>query len=107
MTEVTFPVPEVSDVDVAFGAGGSAYLTREQMGDEFYGDRNEYTKHASALFFRGGSILPEGRRWRDGIDQAKASRAIKAMLCSFAPKHEIKIGTVGFALREWTEPTGA
>ncbi len=102
-TPITFHVPEFSDVQVAFGADHSVYLTREQMGDDFYGDRNEFTRHASALFFRGGQVLPAGRRWRSDIDRVKATRAIKALLCSFDPKHEIKIGTVGFALSQWTE----
>lgn len=104
MTDIRFPVPDVTDLDVAFGAKASAYLTREQMGDDFYGDRNEFTRHASSLFFNGGHVLPAGRRWKTGIDRVKAARAIKALLCSFDPKHEIKIGTVGFALSEWTEP---
>jgi hypothetical protein len=99
---LTFPVPDFDDVTVAFGAPGHAYLTRDQMGDDFYGDRNEFTNHASSLFFSGGSILPAGRIWKPEIDRTKAARAIKAMLCSFEPKHEIKIGTVGFALRDWT-----
>lgn len=103
-TPTTFPVPEFSDVQIAFGAGHGAYLTREQMGEDFYGDRNDFTRHAQSLFFTGGSILPAGRRWKADVDRVKASRAIKALLCSFDPKHEIKIGTVGFALSEWTEP---
>jgi hypothetical protein len=100
---VSFPVPDFDDMTAVFGAPASAYLSREQLGDDFYGDRNEFTKHASSVFFQGGRYLPEGRRWRVGIDQTKAKRAISALLRSFEPKHEIKIGTVGFALSQWTE----
>ncbi|WP_404415447.1 hypothetical protein [Brevundimonas vesicularis] len=101
-TPTTFPVPEFSDVQIAFGASQGAYLTREQMGDDFYCDRNDFTRHAQGLFFNGGPILPAGRRWKPEIDRVKAARAIKALLSSFDPKHEVKIGTVGFALCHWT-----
>lgn len=101
--KTAFPVPAFDDVTAVFGAPGSAYLTREQMGDDFYGDRNEFTRHASSLFFSGGHCLPPGRRWKDGIDPRQATKAIGALLRSFEPKHEVKIGTVGFALSEWTE----
>lgn len=98
------PVPDFTTLDATFGARGSTYLTREQMGDEFYSDRNVFTNHVQGVFFRGGSILPPGRVWRPGIDRQKASLAIRAWLCSFEPKHEIKIGTVGYALSVWTQP---
>lgn len=96
-------VPDFSDVEVAFGAKGAAYLTREQMGDDFYGDRNEFTNHVQSLFFNGGPVLPAGRRRREGVNAKKAGRAVAAWLRSFDPKHEIKIGTVGYALSQWTE----
>lgn len=102
-TATEFPVPDFDGPTVVFGAPASAYLTREQMGDDFYGDRNEFTHHVQSLFFRGGSMMPEGRRWKAGIDRDKAARAIKALLASFEPKHEIKVGTVGYALSQWTE----
>ncbi len=98
-----YRVPNFSDVEVAFGAPATAYLTREQMGDEFYGDRNEFTRHVNGLFFKGGSVLPDGRRWKAGINAKKAGRAVAALLRSFEPKHEIKVGTVGYALSQWTE----
>ena len=99
-----FQPPAFDRIDAVFGAKASTYLTREQMGDDFYSGsiRNEFTNHASSLFYRGGSLLPEGRKWKPGVDRAAAALAIKAWLCSFEPKHEIKIGTVGFALSQWT-----
>lgn len=100
---LTFDVPEFTGLDAAFGAKGSTYLTREAMGDEFYGDRNRWTSVASALFFRGGSLADHDLAFKPGIDRAKAMTAIRAWLCSFEPKHEIKIGTVGFALSQWCE----
>lgn len=101
MAETEFPVPEFTDVECAFGAKGSAYLTREQMGDDFYGDRNHFTRTAQTLFFKGGSLADHGLSMRPEIDRTKAFRALKAWMCSFEPKHEIKIGTVGYALSKW------
>src|SRR5690606_17162833 len=82
-------VPNFSDLEVAFGARADAFLTREQMGDEFYGERNEFTRHVGSLFFSGGSVLPDGRRWKEGVNPKKAGRAVAAWLRSFDPKHEI------------------
>lgn len=98
-----FPVPEFDGATVAFGAPCSAYLTREEMGDDFYNDRNRYTRAAQSLFFRGGSLADHGLRLKPGIDRTLAMRALRALLGSFEPKHEIKIGTVGYALREWCD----
>ena len=100
---VNFPVPTFTEAQAVFGADEKDYLTREQMGDDFYGDRNEFTRHASRLFFSGGHVLPQGRRWKEDVDPKAASRAVMALLRSFAPKHEIKIGTVGVAFSQWTE----
>lgn len=102
-----FPVPTFTGLDAAFGAGAGTYLTREQMGDEFYCDRNRFTKAASTLFFSGGKLADFGLRFKPGIDRAAAMTAIKAWLCSFEPKHETKIGTVGYALSQWCEDAPA
>lgn len=98
-----FPVPEFDDVTVVMGAPQSAYLTREQMGADFYDDRNRFTHTAQSLFFKGGSLAEHGLRWKADIDGRKAMRALKALLSSFEPKHEIKIGTAGYALSQWCD----
>lgn len=100
---IAFPVPDFDGPTVAFGAPRSAYLTEEQMGRDFYCDRNRYTAAAQKLFFNGGSLADHGLRFKPSIDRAKAMNAIRALLCSFEPKHEIKIGTVGYALSQWCE----
>lgn len=101
MTELA--IPDFDGPTIIFGAPASSYLTYEQMGDEFYRDRNRFTKVASSLFFSGGSLAQHGLRFKVGIDRGKAMGAIKAWLSSFDPKHEIKIGTVGYALSQWCE----
>lgn len=105
-TATEFPVPEFDDASCAFGASEKDYLTREEMGDEFYrmSVRNNFTEAASSLFFTGGKLEDYGLKLKPEIDSIKAHRAIRALLCSFAPKHEIKIGTVGFALSKWCDP---
>lgn len=98
-----FPIPDFDGPTIIFGAPVSSYLTPEQMGPEFYGDRTRYTKIASSLFFQGGRLADHGLRFKAGIDRWKAMGAIKAWLGSFEPQHEIKIGTVGYALSQWCE----
>lgn len=104
MTDATpFPVPDFNDLTVAIGAPASAYLTYEQMGADHYRQHSRHSKVASELFFQGGSLAQHGLRFKPEIDAPKAMRAIRAFLCSFDPKHEIKIGTVGYALAQWCE----
>lgn len=100
----TFPVPDFSEVEAVFGAGQKFYLTEDAMGREFYAGRHPMCRIASTLFFKGGKLADHGLRFRSGVDRLKAMRAIRALLCSFEPKHEIKIGTVGVALANWCEP---
>lgn len=100
---VPFPVPDFDGPTVVFGAPPSAYLTREQLPDGFYSGRGRHCEVASNLFFRGGKLADHGLQFKPGIDRAKAAAAIRGLLSSFAPKHEIKIGTVGYALSQWCE----
>jgi hypothetical protein len=40
---------------------------------------------------------------REGVDKHKALAAIKAIIGSFAPKHEHKTSGCGYLLSEWFE----
>ena len=94
---VTFwPVPEFTDVEIAFGprGGESAYLPRRNLPSV----PRELEDLVQGLFFKGGA-LPE---LSSQVDAAKAMRAVKAWLRSFAPAHESKITTVAYALWVWT-----
>lgn len=102
-----FPVPEFDGPTVVFGAPRSAYLTEEQMGRDHYGERTRHAKVASALFFSGGRLADHGLRFKAGIEPGTALAAIRALLCSFEPKHEIKIGTVAAYLEDWCEDYAA
>lgn len=98
-----FPVPELDASNFAFGASASDYLTREQLGPEFYYGRHPMFNVAEKLFY-GGSLAQHGLKVRDDLDRKRVMNAIRGLLGSFAPKHEIKIGTVGAALAQWCEP---
>ena len=95
INNVTFyPVPVFGDESIAFGAKQDAYFKRSNLPDV----PDEFEDMASSLFFSGGT-LPE---FSSCIDRSKAARAIKAWLSSWAPAHEEKITTVGYALWLWT-----
>jgi hypothetical protein len=98
-----FPVPEFTDIAVALGASRSDYLTREEMGDDLYSGYGRHCNAARMLFFKGGKLSDFGLCWKAEINGAKAMRALRAWLGSWDPKHEIKIGTVGYALSQWCD----
>lgn len=98
---VAYPVPDdLKAVNVAFGAKRKHYLTREQLKD-WYGRGTRFHEAAQSLFFNGGKLADHGLAFKPDIDRDKAMLALRALLCSFEPKHEIKIGTVAVALANW------
>ena len=99
---VRFAIPDFDGVSAVFGAHSGDYLTREECG-EYYGFNNPYAAVAQALFGRGGKISDYGLRWKKDVDETKAYRALKALLSSWDPKHEIKMGTVGKMLADNTD----
>jgi hypothetical protein len=54
----------------------------------------------SRLFFEGGELPKFDPR----VDVAKAARAARALLSSFAPAHEQKEATVAYAFWVWSTP---
>ena len=91
-----FPVPEFSDVAAAFGADEAQFFSRHELPDV----PRKYEDMAQALFSKGGA-LPE---LHPSVDRKKALTALRAWLGSFAPAHEAKIATAGYALWLWTDP---
>lgn len=106
-TTTDFPIPEFTALDAAFGADIKTYLPREKIPDQMYAMRGKHADAASGLFFKGGRLEDFGLRLKPGIDRKKAFTAISAWLCSFAPSHEQKIGTVAYALSQWCEDVPA
>ncbi len=88
-----YPIPEVSDAELAFGSESSAYFDRYDLPEI----PTEYVNKATSLMFAGGTLeLPPE------IDAEKATRAVQAWLTSYAPAHEAKMATVGYALWLWS-----
>lgn len=102
-----YPLPNFDGLTAQFGADRKDYLTREQLGDWYgcYGDNSNtiYHQAVESLFSKGGKLADFGLRWKSGVDEARAMRALKGLLCSFAPKHEIKIGTCAVLLANHSE----
>ena len=93
---VFWPIPEFSDSEVAFGAAASRYFNRHDLPDV----PREFEDKANDLFFKGGKVQGLAPQ----VDSGKAYRALRAWLASFAPSHESKETTVGYALWLWSTP---
>ena len=90
-----FPIPEFDEPVQLFGAPESCYFKRHNLPKV----PQKYVDLVSTLFFKGGA-LPE---FQPEVDRAKAFVAVRAWLHSFAPAHEAKEATVGYALWLWCE----
>lgn len=86
-----------------FGADGRAYPKREDIPAQFYNGNTPFNRAFSTLFYKGGSLDQFGLSFKAGINRAQAMTALRALMCSFAPKHEIKEATVAWALSEWCD----
>jgi hypothetical protein len=65
------------------------------------GDARSWCELAERWLFEGLSgVRPIPK---PGVDPQAALRAVRAILCSFAPKHEHKIAGCAFLLSEWFE----
>jgi len=93
-------LPRFNALSAAFGAAGNDYPPASMIPDGLH----KFEDIASTLFFKGGKLSDHGIEFKPGIERRSAMTAIQALLCSFAPKHEIKTATVAWALSEWTQP---
>ena len=91
-----WPIPDIEKVTAAFGAGNEMFFPRRNLPDV----PRKFTDAAETLFFSGGK-LPE---FASGVDRAKAATMLRALLGSFAPAHEAKISTAGYAMWVWSTP---
>lgn len=101
---VAIAVPDLSPIDAAFGNIG--HLPKwDEIPDDFKQMRgNAYTTFVSEWFFSGRTEADMARlAAREGIDRAKALRAVAAILRSFSPKHEHKEAGAGYLLSQWFE----
>jgi hypothetical protein len=100
-------IQDVSDLEMAFPADVEKLMPAwEEIPREFkysfaVRGMNRWADIASDLFFhglKGATFTP-----KPGIDTTKALRHIKAILGSFAPRHEHKEAAVAYLLSEWFE----
>lgn len=96
-----FEVKNVSDTDVAFG--GDMKVLMPPMSDipkEFHDGNTKWNEITSAWFF--GGLSKDTKFYaKEGINPQKALKHIKAILGSYAPRHEEKEASVAFLLSEW------
>lgn len=105
-------IPTVDDVSLAFGS--TDHMPKyESIPDKFKDWNNEHARAASSWFFKGAKrhakgIEIDGKVYvaKEGVDATKALRAIRAVLCSFSPKHEHKTAACGYMLAEWFSVAG-
>lgn len=96
-------VPVLNDVDVAFPSNPPLPPMAE-IPAQFKRRGDPMVRVVSSLFFNGGSLAQHGLKFKSGINERNAMRAIKACLGSFQPKHEHKEAGVAYMLSEWCEP---
>ncbi|MCB1506278.1 MAG: hypothetical protein KDJ47_14970 [Hyphomicrobiaceae bacterium] len=95
-------VPDVSDLDCAFPCRWRELLPQmEELSDDERRMRGPFCDALSSLFFGGGKLSDHGINVRDGYDETKVIRYIRATLGDFGPSHEHKIGGIAHALAKW------
>lgn len=102
---VVLEIPEVTDLDIAWGSGALKWMPAwEDIPEEFrnMNCNTEWNEITRQWFYSG---LPRSTKFvpKDGVDPEKALRAIKATLGSFEPKHEHKEAAVAYMLSCWFE----
>lgn len=96
--------PDFDGLSAAFGAERRDYPKWEDIPEKFR-RRNPHGEVFSALFFNGGKLADHGLTMKAGLDAGQVMRAIKALMSSFDPSHELKEATVAWALSEWFDGT--
>lgn len=101
MPEIKEPM-EVSDVFLVFPASVRHMMPEyKEIPEEFrnWNRPNKWGKLVATWFFRG--LKNVQYKPKQGIDQKKALRHIKAIMGSNAPKHEHKEAAVAYLLSQW------
>jgi hypothetical protein len=92
-----------TDLDAAFGANESDYPPYESIPIE-HRRGGLYADIFGKLFFNGGKLSDHNLKLRDDVNSASFYTALRALMSSFAPKHEVKEATVAWFLAEYTVP---
>lgn len=95
-----FKIQEVTDIDLAFGGSISKLMPKyTEIPDEFKHGNTKWNKLFNTWFFSGLNILELTPK--DGVDENKALKHIKAIMVSYEPKHEHKEAGCAYLLNEW------
>jgi hypothetical protein len=95
------PVPEMTDLDIAFG--NIKHLPDyDTIPEQYQSGRTIWNDLTSKWFFFGLKQEDfEGIEPKPGVDPKKAFRALGAIIGSFEPKHEHKEAGVAYLFSEW------
>ena len=99
--DATFPVMEVSDLDMVFGGDDILKMmpTYADIPDEFKRGNTTWNRLVSEWFFFGIKALNvTPKPW---IDKTNALRHIRAIIGSFEPKHEHKEAACAYLMSQW------
>ncbi len=91
-----FPIPAFDAPSQAFGADEKCFFSRRDIPEVPRVHRDA----AMALFYGGGKLPDFDPR----VDKNAAMAATRAWLGSWAPAHESKEATVGYAFWVWSTP---
>lgn len=88
-----WPIPATDKASIVFGVDQSHYFHRRKLPNV----PRQYIDAASKLFFDGGKPT-----LGEDVDWSVAKDWLRSRLCSYAPAHESKEATVGYALWVWS-----
>lgn len=99
-TVTTYLPQEVSNLDMAFGVGVDKLMPPyKEIPDEFKHGHTKWNDLVCDWFYCGVSelnVIP-----KQGIDQKKALRHMRAIIGSFEPKHEHKEAACAYLMSLW------
>lgn len=90
-------------VDAAFGARLRDYPKMEALPEEYRRGHADGCRIFSKLFFGGGRLSDHGRSLKAGVDSGRFYTALRALMSSFDPPHELKTATCGLLIDTYTE----
>jgi len=96
-------LPAFGAISAAFGADLADYPKYEDIPEQFRRGNTPFNKAVSGLFFKGGRLEDYGLRLKAGTDRGAFFLALRALIGSFAPKHELKDATCAWLLSEYAE----
>lgn len=97
-----YAFPKVTDLDIAFSTFEAPEVLVKEAKERGFADvSNEYNKLFSTLFYSGGKI-----EFKKGVDEELKKKAwpfCRALMGSFAPKHEDKEAVCALIMSELLE----